>query len=251
MWTSFALALRILTSVPAASIGVPDRLALKRAVILFPFVGAIIGAVCGAAWTLGARFWPGQPLVAAGFVMLAELALTGGRGLGGVGRGVDALQSFQEDGDRAKALAVQRDPRRNGGGVGAIAVLAIVKTALLTSLRPDNAWTALIVVGCVGQWAAACGFSAFRSLPSWNNGDSDTDPRGAGMNEFLAASVLAIVGAAVMPVQGLIALTVVAIVTFWIARSIEHAFSGLNVYFSYALALVGEIVGLAALTIRP
>jgi adenosylcobinamide-GDP ribazoletransferase len=252
MWNSFALALRILTAVPSAAIGPSDRSDFKRAVILFPFVGAILGAVSGAVWMVGARLWTNDPLIIAAVTVLADLALTGARGISGTGRAADAMASIQDDGDRAKALALLRDARRNGSGIAAIAAGIVVKTALLSGLRPDNAWQILIVAGCLGQWGTAFAFTIFRILPAWNNEgeDADLNSRPAGLGEFMPAMMLAILGAALVPIRGVIALSMVALVAGTAGKSIDRQFGGMNIYFAHALGAAAEVVALAVLLIK-
>jgi cobalamin synthase len=250
MWISFALALRILTNIPVSVLGSPSPTVVRRAIVFFPLVGAIVGAVSGAGWMLAARLWPGQLMVAAAFAMLIEMVLTGARGLGGVGRSADALFSLQEETDRSKAIALLRDPRRNTPSVAATAILALLKASLLASLRPESAWLALIVAGCLGEWAVAFSFTLFRLLPAWNNADIEGNFAGAGMNEFVGAMALAVFGAAILPVRGLLALAVIAVIVGPIARSIDRAFNGLNVYFGYALGYIAQIVAVGMLAIH-
>ena len=64
---------------------------MRRSVMFFPLIGALVGSLCGAAWMIGARLWPGQLLVAAAASMLMELLLTGARGTGGLARAADGF----------------------------------------------------------------------------------------------------------------------------------------------------------------
>jgi len=250
MWVSFAIALRILTNAPVSTLGSPSSLVMRRSVMFFPLIGALVGSLCGAAWMIGARLWPGQLLVAAAASMVAEFLLTGARGLGGVARAADALLSYHEDGERAKAILQLRDSKRNTGGIAAAVVFALLKVSLISSLNPQNAWLALVVAGCLGQWAVAFSFTLFRLLPAWNNPDIEGSFAGAGMNEFIGALALAIFGAAILPIQGLIALTVIGIAVGLIARSIDRIFDGLNVYFGYGLGYIAEIIAIGLLALR-
>ena len=70
------------------------------------------------------------------------------------------------------------------------------------------------------------------------------------MNEFLLSMAFAVLGAAVLPVQGLIALTVAALVVGPIACSLARLFGGLNVQFAYALGQIAEIAALAAVAVH-
>jgi cobalamin synthase len=250
MLTSLFLAFRILTSMPTMTTTAPGRSAVKQAITLFPVVGAMIGAVTGAVWVLAWRLWSGEALVAAAFAMVAELMMTGARGLGGVGRAADALVGMQEHTDRTRALAVLRDPHRNAPGVAAMVVGVVLKTALIAALRPDNAWTCLIVAACLGQWAVAFSFTAFRMLPAWNNADIEESIGDVGPNEFMMSLAVATLGAAILPLRGLLVLAGCAFIVGSIARSVNKIFAGLNVYFGYALGQVGEIVALAILAAR-
>ena len=247
MWTSFSIALRILTSVPVSTLGSPAPTVVRRSVMLFPIVGALVGVVCGGVWTIASALWPHELLVAAGAAMLTELLLTGGRGLSGAARAADALLSFHDDGDRGRAIALLRDSRRNTGGIVGAIILAILKTGFLASLHPQNGFLSLIVAMCLGQWAVAFSFTLFRLLPAWNNPDIEGSFAGAGMNEFIGAIAFAVFGAAIIPIRGLIALAAIAVVVGPIARSIARTFDGLNVYFGYGLGYVAEIVALGVL----
>lgn len=250
MWTSLSIAFRILTTLPVSTLGSPAPLAVRRSVVFFPLVGAMIGIVCGAVWMLAARMWPGQLLAAAAASMLTQILLTGGRGLGGVARAADALASLQEEGDRSKATSMLRETRRNTAGVVVAIVMALLKAALLSALRPESAWLSLIVAGCLGQWAVAFSFTLFRLLPAWNNPEIEGSFAGAGPTEFIGALALATFGAAILPIQGLIALAAIAVIAGTIAKSIDRAFNGLNVYFGYGLGYIAEIVAIGVLAMR-
>src|SRR4029077_1524954 len=118
------------------------------------------------------------------------------------------------------------------------------------ALPPDKGWAALIVAGCLGQWAVAFSFTGFPLLPAWNNTDLEESIGDVGSNEFLTAMVFAILGAAIVPIRGLIALGGIGLIVGQIARSIFRTFCGLNVYFGYALGYIGEIVALAVFAVR-
>ena len=83
----FAIALRILTNAPVSTSGVAVDVGYAAVgYVLSAHRRAIVGSLCGAAWMIGARLWPGQLLVAAAAAsMVMGSVLTGARGLGGSG----------------------------------------------------------------------------------------------------------------------------------------------------------------------
>ncbi len=143
MWNSFALAVQTLTRLPSLADATPTRDEARRAVFLLPLVGALIGAMLAAAWTLGSRVWPGQPLIPAALTLAAGAFLTGGRGLGGIARAADGLAAHGGGGDRTRAFAVMRDPRRGTTGLVALGVALALRLAFLSALPAALAWPAL------------------------------------------------------------------------------------------------------------
>ena len=246
-WNSFALAVGALTRLPALADAPPTREDARRAVFLFPLVGALLGVLLAGAWTVGARLWPAQPLVAGALALAAGALLTGGRGLGGVARAADGLAAQGGGGDRARAFAIMRDPRRGTTGLVALGVALALKLAFLTALPPAVAWPSLVLSGALGGWAVAFSLSAFPVAASAEGGSGLSD---AGPNEFLAATVVAIVCAAVRPTRGLLALLGVALVVGPSAQGIRRHLGGLNLPLCAALGELAEIVALASLSVR-
>ncbi len=248
MWNSFALAVQTLTRLPAPAEMTPTREEARRAVFLLPLVGAFLGVLLAAAWTLGSRVWPGQPLVAAALTLAAGAFLTGGRGLGGIARAGDGLAAQGQGGDRSRAFAVMRDPRRGTTGLVALGVAIALRLAFLAALPASVAWPALVLSGVMGGWAAAFALSAF---PVASASESTTGGLAeAGPSEFLAATVVAIVCAAILPTRGLLTLLAVALVAGPAAQAVNRSLGGLNLPLCAALGEVAEIVALACLSIR-
>ncbi len=250
MWNSLALALQTLTALPPLAEGTPTRDDARRAVMLFPLVGALLGAAAGLAWLLGSRLWPEQPLVSAALALAASAALTGGRGLGGLARGADGLAAHGGGGDRARAFAVMRDPRRGTAGLVALAVTALLRLAFLAALPPDRAWTVLLLAGVLGGWAAAFGYSAFPVASAPGGETTGPGVGAAGGSEFLAATVLAVIAGALWPARALPAFAGAALAAGLGAWQINRRVGGLNRPLCAALGEIAEIAALASLTIR-
>ena len=251
MWNSLALALQTLTALPPLADGTPTRDEARRAVMLFPLISLLIGAAAGAAWLLGSRLWPAQPLVSAALALATGAALTGGRGLGGLARGTDGLAAHGGGGDRTRAFAVMRDPRRGTRGLVVLAVTVLLRLAFLAALPPDREWTVLLLAGALGGWAVAFGYSAF-PVASAPGGGEAAGPgiAAAGGSEFLAATVLAVIAGALWPGRALPAFAGAALAAGLGAWYVHRRLGGLNRPLCAALGEIAEIAALACLTVR-
>lgn len=110
----------------------------------FPLVGAALGALLGGWWWLADRWWP--PLLAAGLVVIADLALTGMLHVDGLADSADGLLPHAPV---ERRLAVMRAP-----DVGAFAVAAVVaalglRTFALASHVPSIAL--LVALWCASR----------------------------------------------------------------------------------------------------
>ena len=246
MWLSFTVAVRLLTNFSLFTPDNPSRADIRRSIILFPLIGALLGVLYGAVWVIANRIWSTERLVPAALTFAFSALLTGGRGVGGIGRLGDAIAGIYSSGDRVRAEAAIGDQHRGTVGVVATVAFAGIKLAFLSALPEASAWQCLIVAAMAGQWATGFCFSAFRLTSSWNNEDESS--RGftdAGLNEFFGSTILAIAFAAIMPVTGLVALMAAAFVVGPAAQSLSKALNGLNHHVSFALGELGEIVALA------
>jgi adenosylcobinamide-GDP ribazoletransferase len=251
MWNAFALAVQIVTGQAALMTEMPRRAAARQAVALLPLVGVFVGFVMAAVWTLASRLWPGEPLVWACLTLAASALATHGRPLGGVARGADGLASDQSGGDRSRALAVMRDPRRGTAGIVGLAVIVALKLGFLSALPAPAAGQSLILASTLGRWATSFAFAAF---PLASASDDDPSVHGglidAGPNEFLIATVIALACAAILPTRGLLVLVAVAAAAGPAAQAVSRRLGGLTPPLCHALGECGELAALACLAIR-
>jgi len=241
MWNSFALAVQALTALPVLD-STPTRADARRAVTLFPLAGALSGAMLGAVWTLGHRFWASESLVAAALTLAAGALLTGGAGPGSIARAADGLAAQQGESDRTRAFAVMRDPRRGTTGLVALGVALTLRLAFLAALPAPLAWPGLVLMGAMRGWAMAFAVSAFPAAS-----DSRIALAEAGSGEFLGATALAILCGALLPTRIFPILLAVALATGPLAQSIYRRLGGLNLPLCTALGEVAEITALACL----
>ena len=144
-----AAAVSFLTRVPvgrAVELGGAD---VARGVLLFPLVGAAVGACAGGVGILLDDALP--TLAVAGVVLAVALLLTGGMHLDALADTLDAAGAST----RERALEIMRDPRVGTFGAAAIALDLLVKAAAVAALLDEGgALPALLVAGALSRTAS-------------------------------------------------------------------------------------------------
>ena len=115
----------------------------------FPVVGALVGALAG-----GVRYGLDPLLgpVPASVLAAATLVVcTGALHQDGL---ADLADGLGVRGDRARRLAVMRDPRIGTFGVLAVALWLLALVSALSGLGREDALTALVVACALGRWSA-------------------------------------------------------------------------------------------------
>jgi adenosylcobinamide-GDP ribazoletransferase len=121
-------ALTFLTRVPLGRAIVLDGADVARGVVVFPLVGAGIGAVTGlTAMVLHERL---SSFLAAGLAVGVSLVLTGALHIDALADTADALGASS----RERALEIMRDSRVGSFGAAAVAIALIVKVAAIAQL---------------------------------------------------------------------------------------------------------------------
>jgi adenosylcobinamide-GDP ribazoletransferase len=178
---------------------------VARGGVLFPVVGAGIGAVVGGIATALAH--PLPPLAAAAVALAAGALLTGGLHLDALADTADALAAST----RARALEIMRDHAIGAYGAIALVLDLLVKAAAIAALASrHHALASLAAAGAVSRAApVALGAALPYARPGGGTGASIA--AGAGWRA-LVACVLAAALAAVAGVDGLVAAGVAAAV---------------------------------------
>ncbi|CAM3136692.1 adenosylcobinamide-GDP ribazoletransferase [Filibacter tadaridae] len=125
------LALQFFTAIPVKKELPLGRKEVTAMYVALPFVGAAIGLVMYAVSVLLLINLHTGTLLAAVFVVLTAIFLTGGLHLDGWADAGDAFFSYK---DRAKRLEILDDPRLGAFGTMALVLLLIVKIALLNEI---------------------------------------------------------------------------------------------------------------------
>lgn len=113
---------------PFGGASVPDA----RTLSWFPVVGALIGAVLGGVWWGAQELW--SPLVAAGVVVAADLALTGMLHLDGL---VDSADGLVPQVPRERRLAIMAEPTVGAYGVAVAVVVLLLRWSALASMDAE------------------------------------------------------------------------------------------------------------------
>lgn len=122
-----AAALAFLTRIPVGRWVALDGEDVARGAVLFPVVGAGIGALVGLVAGLDARL---TVLVAAGLAVALEALLTGGIHLDALADAADGLGAAT----RERALEIMREPTIGAFGATALGLDLLVKTAAVAAV---------------------------------------------------------------------------------------------------------------------
>jgi adenosylcobinamide-GDP ribazoletransferase len=121
-----------------------------RATVLFPMVGAVIGALTGGVALLLHPWLPS--FLAAGIALAVAVLLTGAMHVDALADTLDAAGAST----RERALEIMRDPRVGTFGASAIAFDVLIKVAAIAILLDrGGALAALVAAGAVSRAASA------------------------------------------------------------------------------------------------
>jgi adenosylcobinamide-GDP ribazoletransferase len=144
-----AAALTFLTRVPVGRAVDVYGADVARGAVLFPLVGAGIGAVSG---SVAVVLHPRLPaFAAAGIALAVAVLLTGGMHIDALADTCDAIGA----GTRARALEIMRDPRIGSFGAAAISLDLLVKAAAVAALLTrGGAFAAIVAAGALSRAAS-------------------------------------------------------------------------------------------------
>ncbi len=149
MIRAFVLALQLLTRLPVPSLTTPPQpRELGLSVLFFPGVGLLIGALLAGMHT---ALWLIDPGVLAALVLTVWVLLTGGLHLDGLADTADAWIGGQ--GDRARTMAIMKDPRSGPIAIVVIVLLLLTKFAALQVLLAGDACSVLLLAPVLGRTA--------------------------------------------------------------------------------------------------
>ncbi|GGB98118.1 adenosylcobinamide-GDP ribazoletransferase [Marinobacterium zhoushanense] len=146
---AFKSALQFLTLLPVQLAEVPDRRQQALAMLYYPAVGLLIGALL----CTGAILSDGLPLeLRATLLLLLWCGVTGGLHLDGLADSGDGWMGGL--GDRERTLAIMKDPHIGASGVLVLLLQLLLKWSLLLALLPQTDWLALLLAPVAARTAA-------------------------------------------------------------------------------------------------
>jgi len=141
------VAIGCLTILPFGPRGDVQAADLGGSLPWFPPVGLLIGAGLTGVNMLASRVFP--PLIVGACVLLVWVVMTGALHLDGVGDVADGLYGGRT---REERLRIMKDPHIGAIGVVTVALLLILKFALLSSLSSATLNRALLLTPCLGRY---------------------------------------------------------------------------------------------------
>jgi adenosylcobinamide-GDP ribazoletransferase len=141
-------ALAFLTRVPVGCRLAFDGEDLARGALVFPLVGAAIGAFTAATGLVLAATLPAA--VAGAVALATAVAITGSLHLDGLADTADSLGARSSD----EALEIMRDPRVGAYGVAAVALILLVEASALASLVEHERVAGVVAAFCLSRCVA-------------------------------------------------------------------------------------------------
>jgi adenosylcobinamide-GDP ribazoletransferase len=180
---SAVAAVTFLTAVPIGRGTEIGAIELRRGMVFFPLVGAVVGAMTACVAWVAALALP--PLPAAVLGVAAGVAVTGAMHLDGLADTADGIGSALSGGDPSTAM---HDPRLGAFGVVAIAIDLLLKVSVLGALVAGPRFPLeAIATSALGRAAA---IALMTALPYAGSGTGAWS-RGAGLAPCLIGIAIA------------------------------------------------------------
>lgn len=125
------LAMQFLTRLPIKRSVDFNEKNIRNSIFYYPFVGALIGTIAGAAYLLIAQY---SLNIASLIALLITIFLTGGLHIDGLSDTFDGLLSNR---DKEKTLDIMKDSRVGAFGVLSIVILLLSKYIIISSFEKD------------------------------------------------------------------------------------------------------------------
>jgi adenosylcobinamide-GDP ribazoletransferase len=232
------VAIGFLTRLPVPARVFGDTRAQAASLAWYPAVGVVLGLLLGGlAWLLHGH----SPLLSAAIVLVAWVGLTGALHLDGLADSADAWIGGM--GDRARTLAIMKDPRCGPAGVVALVLLLLLKFAALASLSTGY-WSALFMALLVARAALTL---LFLTTPYVRENGIGSALTGASRTPCLVAVAISAALCLLQGWRGVLALAV-AMLVFWLwRRACMHRLGGFTGDTAGALTEMIEVGVLVAL----
>jgi adenosylcobinamide-GDP ribazoletransferase len=232
-------AVGLLTIVPVGRRALPGD-AQPGAALWLPLVGGLVGVVSAAAYAVGEALLGG--FYGAALALTAAAILTGALHHDGL---ADTADGLGVRGDRARRLAVMRDPGIGAYGTLALVLYALLSIAAIAALDPPDAASAIVCGHVLGRWAALAQLALVAPARDDGLGAAFSASTAALAIGSAAAVVIAIAAAGV--IAGLSALAGAAVAAATTALAARRLVGGRTGDTLGAAVLLTEVVVLSVL----
>jgi adenosylcobinamide-GDP ribazoletransferase len=211
---------------------------LASAARYLPLIGLLVGGAGALAFWLALHVWP-QP-VAVVLAMVTTIYLTGAFHEDGLSDTADALGGGW---DKAKILAIMKDSRVGSYGVIAIVLALLGKFVLLASLPAEQVVAALLAGHAVSRFCAVSLMAAMDYARDDESSKARPVAARLGVGRLLFALPFAALPLLLLaPGQGLPAIILAALSTFWLAAKCRRWLGG---YTGDCLGAVQQLAEIA------
>jgi adenosylcobinamide-GDP ribazoletransferase len=219
--TDFALAWRLLTTIPLPLVPDEPHPAPGRAAGYYPLVGLILGLLlAGVGWGLS-LFLP-SPLAAA-LLLATWVGLTGMLHLDGF---MDSCDGLLPPRDPLRRLEIMKDSRAGAFGVVGVILLLLIKFNALVALTDPYRLPVLIITPALARWAIT--WAMIRFPLARKEGLSVHFSAGLGWPQLVAASIVAFLVALISGWSGLLLLATAWLTSIGMARLAVARIEGLT-----------------------
>lgn len=223
---------------------------IARALVLFPLLGALIGALSASALLLGGALWP-LP-VAVLLALAVEARITGALHEDAVADLCDALGGGRTP---EEVLRILKDSRIGAfGTLGLVLAVALRAAGLMVQPEAWRAAVVLVVSGCLGRLLMLAVLAAVPTVPGRPGLASAVGPAAGWRRVALAAVVAApalALGVAVDARGMAVAVLGGALFLLWYAALLRRRIGGVTGDAAGAAAYAGILIATLAFALRP
>jgi len=222
MIKSFLSAIQFLTIIPLRLKNINEK-TMANAMIFFPVIGLFLGlSLCGVYKIL--ILFNFSSFLSSIILIMVLVMITGGMHLDGLSDTADAFLSCRP---KEKMLEIMRDPHIGVMGVLSLICAIFLKIGLLSSLAPEKALTALILMCILSRWS--CVLAMFLFPYARNEGKAKVFTSGINLKIFLISTVIVFVSIFfIWQTKAIAALLTVAGFTYLIGRLSVKKINGIT-----------------------